>query len=226
MEEKVMIMSKGRANEIVRRMIDNVNKQYHQDEVLTVLFMESVGFSHEEITRLGYNPDAGRTHCIIRSTTNILRIEKIMKDSDIDKLFFDEDGKFTGFAKAYANEILKRGIIKFEGTRYDFVGIELENTFWNIFGMLTAREIKKNEKENKMNKIFTFEITYEKKVDDFGTIQFNAYTKKEALELWENYCKDNFGKKVSVISIEAVYEESDFRHYGDSYGTPEEYTEE
>lgn len=77
-----------------------------------------------------------------------------------------------------------------------------------------------------MNKIFTFEITYEKKVDDFGTIHFNAYTKKEALELWENYCEDIFGRKVPVISIEVVYEKSDFRYYGDSYGTPEEYTEE
>lgn len=78
---------------------------------------------------------------------------------------------------------------------------------------------------NQNNKIYTFEIQYNG-IDSFSTIQFCAHSKNEAIELFNDWCRnDNHTEPVTIESIHPVYDEDDAIEYGTDYGMPESYTE-
>ena len=69
------------------------------------------------------------------------------------------------------------------------------------------------------NLFYTFEITYDC-LDDFGSIQFCANTKAEAIQLFNDWCiKDNnLQEPAPSKSVEVVYNEEDAMEYGLKYG--------
>lgn len=68
-----------------------------------------------------------------------------------------------------------------------------------------------------MAKIKTYEFTYKKKLDDgWGTVQFCAPNRTEAIELFEDWQRDN-GYHISKYHCEPVFEQSDKDVYGDDY---------
>ncbi|MBO5435896.1 hypothetical protein J6A31_08890 [bacterium] len=75
-----------------------------------------------------------------------------------------------------------------------------------------------------LTKTFTFEIHYDKSIDNYGSIQFCAETKDEAISLFKDHCFHEFGTTdVKINDIEVVFDKYDEDEYGLSYGTPEEY---
>ena len=59
-------------------------------------------------------------------------------------------------------------------------------------------EQKGNKMTNQNNKIYTFEIQYNG-VDSFSTIQFCAHSKNEAIELFNDWCRnDNHTEPVTI----------------------------
>lgn len=66
--------------------------------------------------------------------------------------------------------------------------------------------------------MFTYLIRYNG-IDEFGSIEFCAKSKREAIELFREWCiNDNGLDKIATInSIEIVYNEYDALEYGKEY---------
>lgn len=60
--------------------------------------------------------------------------------------------------------------------------------------------------------IKTYEFSYDIPEDDFHSVQFCAYTRKEAEELFADYCKEN-GFAVPKHDVEIVYNYEDEQVY-------------
>ena len=67
--------------------------------------------------------------------------------------------------------------------------------------------------------IFTYLIQYDG-IDGFGSVDFCAESKNEAINLFNQWCVANnkIMKPVSIKNIEIIYNESDAQEYGDRYG--------
>ena len=72
--------------------------------------------------------------------------------------------------------------------------------------------------------IYTFEIGYDG-LDNYGIIQFRAYSQFEAVQLFNAWCiEDNCLKvPIPIKSIKVVYNEKDAMEYGLKYGSPRQY---
>lgn len=67
--------------------------------------------------------------------------------------------------------------------------------------------------------IFTYLIQYDG-IDGFGSIDFCAENKKEAISLFNQWCVDDnkMLAPVPIKSIEIIYNDDDAQEYGDEYG--------
>ncbi len=69
-----------------------------------------------------------------------------------------------------------------------------------------------------MCKIFTYLIRYNG-IDEFGSIEFCVKNRKEAVELFREWCINDMGTDnvAAIKSIETVYNEHDAIEYGKEY---------
>lgn len=70
--------------------------------------------------------------------------------------------------------------------------------------------------------INTYKIIYDG-IDDFGSIEFCAENKKEAISLFNQWCVDDnrMLAPVPIKSIEAIYNDDDAEEYGVKYNNVE-----
>lgn len=64
--------------------------------------------------------------------------------------------------------------------------------------------------------MYTFEFTYDKSIDDFGSIQFCAKTRAEAETLFKEWREEN-ELKIDEYDVEITYDVCDAQEYGDGY---------
>lgn len=66
--------------------------------------------------------------------------------------------------------------------------------------------------------IFTYLIKYDG-IDDFGSIEFCAESRNEAINLFNQWCADDnkMLAPVPIKSIETIYNDNDAEEYGDEY---------
>ena len=66
--------------------------------------------------------------------------------------------------------------------------------------------------------IFTYLIKYDG-IDDFGSIEFCAESRNEAINLFNQWCVDDnkMSTPVPIKSIETIYNDDDAKEYGDEY---------
>lgn len=67
--------------------------------------------------------------------------------------------------------------------------------------------------------IYTYLIQYDG-IDGFGSIDFCAENKKEAINLFNQWCVDDntMLAPVPIKSIEIIYDDDDAEEYGNEYG--------
>jgi hypothetical protein len=75
-----------------------------------------------------------------------------------------------------------------------------------------------------MDKIFTFQFEYDG-IDDFGTIEFCAKSREEAVGLFNEWCVYEAGlaEPIAFRSVQVIHDDDDKDEYGELYGEPEEY---
>ena len=64
--------------------------------------------------------------------------------------------------------------------------------------------------------MYTFEFTYDRDIDDFGSIQFCAKTRSEAETLFKEWREEN-DLKIDEYDVEITYNTYDAQEYGDDY---------
>ena len=64
--------------------------------------------------------------------------------------------------------------------------------------------------------MYTFEFTYDRDIDDFGSIQFCAKTRSEAETLFKEWCEEN-DLEIDEYDVKITYNTYDAQEYGDDY---------
>lgn len=64
--------------------------------------------------------------------------------------------------------------------------------------------------------MYTFEFTYDRDIDDFGSIRFCAKTREEAETLFNEWCEEN-DLEIDEYDVRIKYNVYDAREYGDDY---------
>lgn len=64
--------------------------------------------------------------------------------------------------------------------------------------------------------MYTFEFTYDRDIDDFGSIQFCAKTRAEAETLFKEWCEEN-DLEIDEYDVKIAYNTYDAQEYGDDY---------
>lgn len=67
-----------------------------------------------------------------------------------------------------------------------------------------------------MEKIKTYEFRYDESIDGFGEIQFCCENRDEAIELFNDWCKEN-NYTIGKYKLTTVFEQSDKDEYEDNY---------
>lgn len=64
--------------------------------------------------------------------------------------------------------------------------------------------------------MYTFEFTYDRDIDDFGSIRFCAKTRAEAETLFKEWCEEN-DLEIDEYDVKITYDTYDAQEYGDDY---------
>ena len=136
----------------------------------------------------------------------MVTLEDILRDDFGVSCPFDENGKLT-----------EEGAIAYEKL------INVARDLGLFFNMDVENWIKTLDRVADSEIMYTFRIAFERE-GVFDQIEFCAPNKKEAEELFDEWCRNDEGvEPYPIISVFAVYNEEDKREYKDSYGTPYQY---